>query len=59
MKIFCFIIAFIFFFSVSISIYSGRFMGSGQINHMGFPGFVILYDFEGRREIVRHDLHKV
>lgn len=34
-------------------------MGSGQINHMGFPGYVILYDFEGRREIVRHDLHKV
>ena len=56
MKIFCFIISLIFF---SDSIYSGRFMGSGQINHMGFPGFVILYEFEGRREIVRHDLHKV
>ncbi|XP_023303772.2 cilia- and flagella-associated protein 52 [Lucilia cuprina] len=38
---------------------SGRYMASGQINHMGFPGYVILYDFAERREIVRHDLHKV
>lgn len=34
-------------------------MASGQINHMGFPGYVILYDFAERREIVRHNLHKV
>ncbi|KAM7357608.1 cilia- and flagella-associated protein 52 [Cochliomyia hominivorax] len=38
---------------------SGRYMASGQINHMGFPGYVILYDFAERREIVRHNLHKV
>ncbi|XP_005191124.2 cilia- and flagella-associated protein 52 [Musca domestica] len=38
---------------------SGRFMASGQINNMGFPGYVILWDFEQRKELARHDLHKV
>ncbi|XP_073836485.1 cilia- and flagella-associated protein 52 isoform X2 [Musca autumnalis] len=34
-------------------------MASGQINNMGFPGYVILWDFEERKELARHDLHKV
>ncbi|XP_075161286.1 cilia- and flagella-associated protein 52 isoform X2 [Haematobia irritans] len=38
---------------------SGRYMASGQINHMGFPGYVILWDFEQRKELARHNLHKV
>uniref|UniRef100_A0A1I8PVT9 Cilia- and flagella-associated protein 52 n=1 Tax=Stomoxys calcitrans TaxID=35570 RepID=A0A1I8PVT9_STOCA len=38
---------------------SGRYMASGQINHMGFPGFVILWDFDKRKELTRHNLHKV
>ncbi|XP_061393419.1 cilia- and flagella-associated protein 52 [Musca vetustissima] len=38
---------------------SGRYMASGQINNMGFPGYVILWDFDERKELARHDLHKV
>uniref|UniRef100_A0A1A9X516 Cilia- and flagella-associated protein 52 n=1 Tax=Glossina brevipalpis TaxID=37001 RepID=A0A1A9X516_9MUSC len=38
---------------------SGKYMASGQINHMGFPAYVILWDFGERRELARHDLHKV
>lgn len=38
---------------------SGKFMASGQINHMGFKGYVIVWDYESRKEIGRHDLHKV
>lgn len=38
---------------------SGKLMASGQINHMGFKGYVIVWDYESRKEIGRHDLHKV
>ncbi|EDW93685.1 cilia- and flagella-associated protein 52 [Drosophila yakuba] len=38
---------------------SGKYMASGQINHMGFRGYVIIWDYEQRKEIARHDLHKV
>uniref|UniRef100_A0A1A9VDW4 Cilia- and flagella-associated protein 52 n=1 Tax=Glossina austeni TaxID=7395 RepID=A0A1A9VDW4_GLOAU len=38
---------------------TGKYMASGQINHMGFPAYVILWDFAERRELARHDLHKV
>lgn len=42
-----------------VIIISGRYMASGQINYMGFPGYVILWDFEDRHELSRHNLHKV
>ncbi|TDG53131.1 hypothetical protein AWZ03_000674 [Drosophila navojoa] len=38
---------------------SGKYIASGQINHMGFRGYVIVWDYESRKEIGRHDLHKV
>jgi len=38
---------------------SGKYMASGQINHMGFRGYVIIWDYDQRKEISRHDLHKV
>ncbi|XP_030372398.1 cilia- and flagella-associated protein 52 [Scaptodrosophila lebanonensis] len=38
---------------------SGKYIASGQVNHMGFRGYVILWDFAQRRELSRHDLHKV
>lgn len=46
-------------FNTSFSFISGKYMASGQINHMGFPAYVILWDFAKRRELARHDLHKV
>lgn len=49
----------VFFNILNLFLHSGRYLASGQINHMGFPGFVILWDFAERREIARHDLHKV
>ncbi|XP_034657831.1 cilia- and flagella-associated protein 52 [Drosophila subobscura] len=38
---------------------SGKYIASGQINHMGFRGYVIIWDYYQRKEISRHDLHKV
>ncbi|EDW37776.1 GL15062 [Drosophila persimilis] len=38
---------------------SGKYIASGQINHMGFRGYVIIWDYHQRKEIARHDLHKV
>lgn len=38
---------------------SGKHIASGQVNHMGFRGYVIVWDYESRKEIGRHDLHKV
>ncbi|XP_037934820.1 cilia- and flagella-associated protein 52 [Teleopsis dalmanni] len=38
---------------------SGRFIASGQVNHMGFRAHVILWDWEKKEELTRHDLHKV
>jgi WD40 repeat protein len=38
---------------------SGKYLASGQKTFMGFPADVIIWDFEGRREIHRLSLHKV
>lgn len=38
---------------------SGRLVASGQINHMGFRAHLIVWDWKTRREILRHELHKV
>jgi len=38
---------------------SGRLLASGQKTFMGFPADVIIWDFDGRREIHRLSLHKV
>ncbi|XP_053672450.1 cilia- and flagella-associated protein 52 [Anopheles nili] len=38
---------------------SGRMVASGQSNHMGFRAFVIVWDWETRKEISRHELHRV
>lgn len=38
---------------------SGSLVASGQINHMGFRAYVIIWDWESRRESARHELHKV
>lgn len=38
---------------------SGRLVASGQVNHMGFRAHLIVWDFDKRCEILRHELHKV
>ena len=38
---------------------SGRLVASGQINHMGFRAHLIVWNWEKRCEILRHELHKV
>lgn len=38
---------------------SGRLIGSGQVNHMGFRAHLIVWSWVGRFEILRHELHKV
>jgi len=38
---------------------SGKLLASGQKTFMGFPADVIIWDFEGRKEIHRLSLHKV
>lgn len=38
---------------------SGKLVASGQISHMGFRSYTIVWDWEKRAEILRHDLHKV
>lgn len=38
---------------------SGQYLASGQRNHMGFPAYVIMWDFATRTQLARHDLHKV
>lgn len=38
---------------------SGRLVASGQINHMGFRAHLIVWSWENRCEILRHELHKV
>ncbi|EAT39137.1 AAEL009035-PA [Aedes aegypti] len=38
---------------------SGKMVASGQTNHMGFRAYVIIWDWESRREISRYELHRV
>ncbi|XP_059614084.1 cilia- and flagella-associated protein 52 [Phlebotomus argentipes] len=38
---------------------SGQLLASGQVSHMGFRSYVILWDWMGRKERARHDLHRV
>lgn len=38
---------------------SGQYIASGQINHMGFRAYVIIWDWKTLKEITRHELHKV
>ncbi|KAL0278596.1 UNVERIFIED_CONTAM: hypothetical protein PYX00_000371 [Menopon gallinae] len=44
--------------AVSVS-NSGKYIASGQINHMGFKSIVILWDFERRCLINKYEIHKV
>ncbi|KAK3931198.1 Cilia- and flagella-associated protein 52 [Frankliniella fusca] len=37
----------------------GKYVASGQINHMGFKAFVIIWDFYKRTALMKHDIHKV
>lgn len=37
----------------------GALVASGQINHMGFRAYVIVWDWERKAEKFRHELHKV
>lgn len=39
--------------------FSGALIASGQINNMGFRAYVIVWDWQSRKEIFRHDMHKV
>ncbi|KAI4470193.1 wd-40 repeat protein [Holotrichia oblita] len=39
--------------------FSGKYVASGQINHIGFKAKVILWDFYGRTILSEHELHKV
>lgn len=38
---------------------SGALLASGQINHMGFRAYVIIWDWATKKERGRHELHKV
>ncbi|RZF37372.1 hypothetical protein LSTR_LSTR009723 [Laodelphax striatellus] len=38
---------------------SGKFIASGQINHMGFKASIIVWDFEQRKDIFKSEGHKV
>lgn len=38
---------------------SGALIASGQINHMGFRAYVIVWDWNSQCELLRHELHKV
>ncbi|XP_044754994.1 cilia- and flagella-associated protein 52 [Coccinella septempunctata] len=38
---------------------SGKYVASGQINHIGFKASVIIWDFEKRCILSQHELHKV
>lgn len=40
-------------------IFSGAMVASGQINHMGFRAYVIVWDWATKAELIRHELHKV
>jgi hypothetical protein len=42
-----------------MSISAGKLLGSGQRNHMGFRAYVIVWDWQTRTELMRHELHKV
>lgn len=46
-------------FFENLFIFSGTLMASGQINHMGFRAYVIVWDWEAKKEKFRHELHKV
>lgn len=34
-------------------------VASGQTNHMGFRAYVIIWDWQSRKEISRYELHRV
>lgn len=38
---------------------SGKLIASGQINHMGFRAYIIIWNWETKKETGRHQLHKV
>nr|XP_029732385.1 cilia- and flagella-associated protein 52-like [Aedes albopictus] len=38
---------------------TGKMVASGQTNHMGFRAYVIIWDWESRKEISRYELHRV
>ncbi|XP_048482828.1 cilia- and flagella-associated protein 52 [Plutella xylostella] len=44
--------------TVAVS-FDGKYIGSGQINHIGFKALVILWDFQKKIKIGSHELHKV
>lgn len=44
---------------IFIIIISGALIASGQINHMGFRAYVIVWDWQKKCEKLRHELHKV
>lgn len=41
------------------SLFSGQLIASGQVNHMGFRAYVIVWSWDTKKEIARHELHKV
>ncbi|XP_044733714.1 cilia- and flagella-associated protein 52 [Chrysoperla carnea] len=38
---------------------NGKFIASGQINHIGFRASVIIWDYETRTQYCKHEIHKV
>ncbi|KAF5305612.1 hypothetical protein FQR65_LT07692 [Abscondita terminalis] len=38
---------------------SGKYVASGQINHIGFKAWVIIWDFHKRAMLAKHEIHKV
>lgn len=38
---------------------SGKYIASGQINHIGFKARVIIWDYASQKILSRHDMHKV
>lgn len=40
-------------------LFSGAYIASGQISHMGFRSYVIVWDWETKQEKSRHELHRI
>lgn len=38
---------------------SGEFVASGQVSHMGYRSYVIVWDWLTRSEKSRHELHRI
>lgn len=45
-------------FALIFFLFSGALLASGQISHMGFRAYVIIWNWEDKKEKGRHEIHK-